>query len=184
MNIQKLTLVLITLALLLVFTSCSSEERIGNSESLFTAKINGELFEATKLSQSSILEIPGYGYRFDIAAENDKYRIIFLITHKNGGDCMPTGTYDNFENDTEVLMDFYYRVEGTNSFVSVYFPLEDSNGVVQQEAMVNFCEDKKLSGTFSGKMYNIDDSGDSIYPENIDITEGKFQNIKYILLNQ
>ncbi len=167
------------------FSSCTSEENSSSDEVLFSAKINGELFEATKMTQATLIQFPNLGQRFDITAENDKYKITFAISNKNIGECMPSGSYDNQINDTEVLIFIFFKVSGTNNFLSVHFSEEDSNGIALDIAAVTSCSDNMISGTFSGKFYYEDDPNNSLgYPENIEITEGKFQNIEFLLLNQ
>ncbi len=184
MRNQKPTLILLIL-FSLIFSSCSTDDGLSSNSVLFSAKINGELFEATKLKQATVIQYPDRGQRFDISAENDKYKILFAISNKNIGECMPNGDYENYDNDTEVLIDIYYKVEGTNNFISVHYPLEDSSGVTIENAVITSCSEGAISGIFSGNFSYEDDPDSPLgYPENIEITEGKFNNIEFIILTQ
>ena len=176
--------IILLFLMITTFSNCSSDKDVSTNETVFKAKINGELFVATKITQATLLHIPGHGQRFDITAENDKYKMNFAISVNQESDCMPTGVYAN-KNGREMLLFTYFSVAiNNNNFLSVHFPVEDASGNTDEVATVTSCNGTKITGIFSGT-YDFEKDPSSILdiPEDLVITEGVFQNIEFKVLN-
>lgn len=161
----------------LFFLGCSSDSDDSNSGTI-TMKFNGESITAKVTSATLTYVDGGGGKRLDISAENKSNTFQLAFSSTSTGEEFNTNEY-SFENsnfdDNQALLFTSYKVgndtygEHLPSAVSIYKTSQDLNN-------------NTISGTFTATLDKIGSSQDEIEtPEQINITEGKFSNLKYTI---
>ncbi|MEN2399908.1 DUF6252 family protein [Flavobacterium sp. MC2016-06] len=178
------------LSLLVVFTSCSSDDNDDNGGSgSVTATINGAEWKATKITSVTLIKVPGEdgGQRFDINVQNDSQMLLLACESElTTNDAMPLKeyTFEDQDDDTDTpivttsnaLFLNYYLVDG-NSY-GEHFP---KSGKITITAMDP--QKKTVSGTFSFTAEKVGTLQTKIVTPNVfELTKGVFKNLPYTVI--
>ena len=145
-----------------------------------TMKFNGEQISA-RVTSATLFYIDGAGKRMDISAENNSNTFELSLASTNMEEEFNTNEYiDENANLDDNQGNFYtsYKVGG-NTY-GEHFPSDVSIYKTQQNVSNNV-----ISGTFTSVLDKVRVLQDQVMtPEQIVITEGKFNNIKYDVIQQ
>lgn len=157
-----------------LFLGCSGGSD-GTNHGTISMKFNGEQISA-RVTSATLTYIDGAGKRFDISAENNSNTFQIAIASTSMNEEFNTNEYTD-ENanldDNQGLFYTSYKVGGNTygehmpSDVSIYKTQQDINNNV-------------ISGTFTSVLEKVGELQNQVNtPDEIVITEGKFNNIKY-----
>jgi len=186
-------LLISSLALLLIFSSCKKSKddvKEESTETTLEATLNGVKTKFTVSSATLIRDKNFNAKRMDITAisADQKHRVILTVANTtfegNGMDVKdyniamflqddPNTPDDESMNDSDDGLFTYSEKIGTNNWMTDVWI---TNGKITLTA--NNANDKTVSGTFSMKLTDIDKK-----KEAINFTEGKFTNVKYLVAN-
>ncbi|MEO0334068.1 MAG: hypothetical protein AAF223_20745 [Bacteroidota bacterium] len=189
---KKLKQCRLSLLMILLLFACSE----GNDESGekilpsgFTAKVDGEAFEATSQFVTATVTIDSDNtYNFGIAAFDDvnpatgQGRVMVVSCIGSDFNQLSSGTtFNNFDFNTQEGMIAYYFDTRTEDGLLLYSGYLSSLGLLSDEFRTNSSlritsidrDNQTISGEFSFESY--DDNGVQLYK----ITEGKFGGVSY-----
>ncbi|WP_378175185.1 hypothetical protein [Aquimarina sp. SS2-1] len=181
---KRVPKILLVLTLLSIFSvSCSSDDGTSADNSSFMSATIGDTdWQSTQINFSNLTVVNGQGQRYDVSAGNQDIEFVLAVVDRNLGDCITPGIYGG----DDVLFIYYYNLDGT--FVSEHFPTPLSDNTIESnlQVTVTSCADGKISGTFSGTMYSnfFDQSQQENDYETLEISNGRFQNIPFQVINQ
>ena len=173
-------------SLTILFYSCDSDEVSEETSSVatFTAKINGEMITANTITNSNLIHQDNGINQAAILvfyAENDQYEFtVTLADYNNTTNCLSTGDYKNDIEGKEVILWISYKNNG-NTYM-IHLPTE-SDGVTAEYIEITNCSNNKISGNFSSSYEKMGEIDGLTTPDNISITEGRFENIVFNVVN-
>lgn len=169
------------------FTACSSDDE-NNSESSFSATINGVEWKPTKINMVTLIKVPGSGQRFDINVQDDSVLLALACESElTNNDAMPLKQYNFFEDPTDseisnALFINTYLYANQNSLTE-HFPVSGKITITSMDT-----SKKTVSGTFSFKNEKIQDEESKIKvttlptPTVFEVTNGVFTNLSYTVI--
>ncbi len=163
--------------LVIVVISCSSDDSNAVSSS-FSAKINGVDFQAST-KEAILLNSNNSDRTLSVVAANlDNIISLQFKSNITTNTCVELGTYT--EQDAYLFLDYFLN-DGLNT-VSEHSSIFDNGST--SLITVTSCANGKISGTFSATLYKQATLQNEIEtPEIVEITEGKFENIKITYRN-
>ena len=161
------------ICLSLVLFSCGSDDNDDdNDDPIFEAVINGEKWSYEEIEESSILNIDQTNEQNMIIkgiSGNIKLAVSMYDENSPLGNCVPLDEY-NF-----ISVAILYENNGN------FFDSHSSNSNDNiTNVIVNKCEEGKISGTFNASL-----TGGiiGVSPEQVEITNGVFENIAFEILS-
>nr|WP_294921848.1 DUF6252 family protein [uncultured Flavobacterium sp.] len=170
------------------FTACSSDDENNNSESSFSATINGVEWKPTKINMVTLIKVPGFGQRFDINVQDDSVLLALACESElTNNDAMPLKQYNFFEDpeDNQVSNALFintYLYPNENSLTE-HFPVSGKITITSIDTAK-----KTVSGTFSFRNEKIQDEESKIKvsvpttPTVFEVTNGVFNNLSYTVI--
>ena len=172
---MKTHLLLFKLIIIIVFTGCSSNSNEDDNTGFMRAKIDGVAWEANEIiiSNLNVFDLQNF-QQYSLQGGNENFKIAIAINEQIASNCSTVTTHSGIT----VQMSYSYILESGN-FVTEYFN-NNSDVDTQSDLIINVtaCDDGIISGTFSGTLYRVNSSNDTI-----SITDGEFNNIEFIINN-
>jgi len=163
----------IILVVVIIASSCKKQNEQVPS---FKAYING--IEFVPKSVGCSLSNNSQHLIIHTSDETTKTLSIFLETDTIS-DCMPTGNYPT--QDIMIVLSYYTE----NGSVITEHIHTDINSNSTLSASITSCSNGEISGTFSGTFKKVATLQDEfITPDIVEITNGEFNNIPFIVLSK
>jgi hypothetical protein len=150
--------------------SSSTSPTPNTATGTFTAKVDGQAYTASA-TQNTLLIANGES-RMDVRATNATNGLIVTVGELDTDDVVATKTYKFIgENDDDALLTWYTITPGGGTVTE--------HILADARVTITSCNatTKKVSGTFSGKLFKASNDTDTLF-----ITDGVFTDVTYSII--
>ncbi|MCM4161888.1 hypothetical protein FHG64_02440 [Antarcticibacterium flavum] len=168
------------LLIVLVFgiAACSTDDGPVNEpvgEPSVTAQIEEEQWEAVTF-ESAVNVIPQKGQYFELDAAGAGYSLKLSVLEF--GTANGTITEGIYEGSEEMFLSLFMGDE-EGDYVVEYKPLASNTDEEPFTIQITASTNSRISGTFSGIIYQVSQEDEGEYPEFIEISNGNFNNLTF-----